>query len=74
MIYFCSPAPPPSALGFLQRVHSFRWTNGFPRHVFITSAYISFVIKPCSFLIIEPSEKVYVCRIIYGLIFCLASE
>ena len=59
---------------FSQKVQNFRQTDGFPRHVFITAAYISFVISPCTSSIIEPSQKVHVFRTVYGLVFCPADE
>ena len=57
-----------------QKFHNFKQNDGFPRHAFITAAYISFVMRPCTFPIIEPSHKVYIFRIVYGLVFCPASE
>ena len=53
-----------------QKYHNFRQTDGFPRHVFITAAYISSVIRPSTFPIIESSKKVYVFREVDGLVFC----
>ena len=57
-----------------QKVHNFRQADGFPRQVFITAAYISSVIRPCTFPIIEPSQKVYIFRVIDGLVFCPAGK
>ena len=53
-----------------QKDHNFRQTDGFPRHVFIMAAYISSVIRPSTFPIIESSQKVYVFREVDGLVFC----
>ena len=56
-----------------QKVHIFRQPGGFPRHVFITAAYLSSVIRPSTVPITEPSQKVYVFRVIDGLVFFPAS-
>ena len=57
-----------------QKVHNFRQTDRFPRHVFITAVYISSVIKPSTFPIIEHSQKVFVFRVADGLVFCPAGK
>ena len=57
-----------------QIVLNFRQADWCHRHVSIAAVCTSFVVRPCTFPIIEPSQKVHVFRIVYGLVFCPASE